>query len=193
MSFNSLSLAERFENLASVSKIQERLFVLSFYFYCAWKSCYNKKITFIFPLKIKKAMEYFAIKIVSICEIHQQSILTHRKNNHVTYQWQLHKEKKFILHTVIVLHLKHFCQLYVTTSHVYIYCDKRKTRLEHLPFYYLKICFSSAFPFKKNRSGLAEGLGSSIKTLVAAVADVLLCTACSFPPQSILSFQVEPR
>lgn len=36
-------------------------------------------------LKIKKGMEYFAIKIISICEIHQQSILTHRKKDHVMY------------------------------------------------------------------------------------------------------------
>jgi len=42
------------------------------------------------------------------------------------------------LHTAIVLHLKHFCQLYAIISHVSVHCDKRKTKLECLHFYYLK-------------------------------------------------------
>lgn len=46
--------------------------------------------------------------------------------------------------------------------------------------------FSSSI--KQNKSGLAAGLGSSIKTPVTAVEDILLCTACSFLSQSMLSY-----
>lgn len=68
-------------------------------------------------------------------------------------------------------------------------CDKRKNNLERLLFYYFKIWgffFSSSI--KQNRSGLAAGLGSSIKTLAIAGEDVLSCAACSVLSQLMLSY-----
>lgn len=58
---------------------------LSFIFIVPGNHNVVKKIIFMFSLKIKKGMEYFTIKITSICEIHQQSILTHRKKDHVMH------------------------------------------------------------------------------------------------------------
>lgn len=67
-----------------------------------------------------------------------------------------------------------------------VYCDIRKTRMSTFLLPQDLTFFSSSM--KQNGSSLEAGLGSSIKILVSAAEEVLSCTACSFLPQSMLSY-----